>query len=206
MNRSVKALQRWFALASVALYFGQANATTVIPPSFEQLTDRAELIFVGKVRSARAEWRTVGPNRVIFTLVEFEREELLKGEAGSTLSLQFLGGTVGDVTLEVAEMPKFNPGDRELLFVTGNGVRFCPLVGAFHGKLGIRTDPKSGRNILVRHNGQELRNVAEIGKGPGAEFAAKRPKVSVSAAAEPLSLEEFKAKIQERLGNGTRQK
>ena len=170
------------------------------------MTDRAELIFVGKVVSSRAEWRNAGTNRVIFTLVEFERQEVLKGEAGASVTLQFLGGTVGDVTLEIAGVPKFKSGDREFLFVEGNQVQFCPLVGVFHGKFGVRKDEQSGRDILMRHNGKELRDVAEIGAGAGAEFGPKRGKLSISATAEPLSLEEFKSKIHDRLANGASRK
>jgi hypothetical protein len=76
MNKSVKALRTWFAVGVAGLFLTTANATTVIPPTFEEMTDRAELVFVGKVVSSRAEWRTVGTNRVIFTLVEFERQEV----------------------------------------------------------------------------------------------------------------------------------
>ena len=52
----------------------------------------------------------MGTDRVIFTLVEFETAEVLKGNAGVTVTLQFLGGTVEGVTLEVADVPRFNPG------------------------------------------------------------------------------------------------
>ena len=206
MKKSAKALSLWFAVGVTGLFFATANATTVIPPTFEEMTDRAELIFVGKVVSSRAEWRTVGTNRVIFTLVEFERQEVLKGEAGVSVTLQFLGGTVGDVTLEIAGVPKFNAGDREFLFVEGNGVQFCPLVGVFHGKFGVRRDEKTGRDILVMHNGKPLRDVAEIGTGEGAEFGPKRAELSIPANAEPLSVADFKSKIYDRLANRARQR
>jgi hypothetical protein len=204
MNSSVKTLLFWFALGAVVLGFVTATATTVLPPTFEEMTDRAELIFVGKVVRSRAEWRTVGGKRVIFTLVEFERQEVLKGKASDSVILEFLGGTLGDATLEVDGVPKFNTGDRELLFVAGNGVRFCPLVGVFHGKLGVRQDHQSGREILMKHDGKELRDVAEI--GAGADLAPKRGKVSILATAEPLSLTDIKAKILERVAKDASRK
>src|SRR2546426_3785737 len=68
------------------LFLSTAKATTVIPPTFEQLADRADLVFVGKVVGSRAEWRSVGTDRVIFTLVEFETAEVLKGNAGDRKS------------------------------------------------------------------------------------------------------------------------
>jgi hypothetical protein len=199
MNKSAKALRRWFGVGLAVLFLTTAKATTVIPPTFEEMTDRAELVFVGKVVSSRAEWRTVGTNRVIFTLVEFERQEVLKGEAGVSVTLQFLGGTVGDVTLEIAGVPKFNAGDREFLFVEGNGVQFCPLVGVFHGKFGVRKDEKTGRDILLMHNGNPLRDVAEIGTGEGAEFGPKRAKLSIPEDRAPMSADDFKTKVREHL-------
>ena len=123
-----------------------------------------------------------------------------------SVTLQFLGGTVGDVTLEIAGVPKFNAGDREFLFVEGNGVQFCPLVGVFHGKFAVRKDEKTGRDILVMHNGKPLRDVAEIGTGEGAEFGPKRAKLSIPANAGPLSVDDFKSKIHDRLATRARQR
>ena len=36
---------------------------------------------------------------------------------GNEPSLEFLGGSVGDETMGVAEMPQFNVGDRDVIFV-----------------------------------------------------------------------------------------
>jgi hypothetical protein len=185
--------------AVVWLFLAAARATTVIPPTFEEMADRAELVFVGKVVGSHSEWHPAGTRQVIFTLVEFEIQEVLKGNAGKTVTLQFLGGTVGDVTLEVAAVPRFNVGDRVLLFVEGNGVHFCPLVGVFHGKFGLRRDEKTGRDIVLMHDGKPLRDVAEIGTGEGVEFAPKRAKPSIPANAEPLSVDDFKERIRSHL-------
>ena len=197
MKKSARACRLWSAVGVAGLVLTAANATTVIPPTFEEMTDRADLVFEGKVVSSRAEWRTVGTDRVIFTLVEFERQGVLKGAAGASVTLQFLGGTVGDATLEIAGVPKFNAGDRVFLFVEGNGVQFCPLVGVFHGKFGVRKDEQTGRDILVMHNGKPLRDVAEI--GAGSEFGSRRPKLSLPAAGAPMSADDFKTKVRERL-------
>jgi hypothetical protein len=195
-------LRLWIALGLVLLTTFAAHATTVIPPSFEEMTDRAELIFVGKVVRSRAEWRQVGPKRAIYTVVEFETEETLKGNSTPTVSLQFLGGTVGDVTMEISEVPKFKAGDRELLFVARNGVRFSPIVGVFHGKFGVQKDPTTGRESILRHNKKPLRDVSEIAAGEGSEFAPKRANVTIASDAQPLSLDDFKTKIRARLASG----
>jgi hypothetical protein len=192
------------ALCAIAcLSLANARATTVIPPTFEEMVDRADIIFSGKVVSSRSEWRSVGANRVIFTLVEFETQEVLKGNADSKLTLQFLGGTLGNVTLEVAEVPRFNTGDRVLLFVEGNGTQFCPLVGVFHGKFGLRFDKKAGRDIVLKHDGNPLRDVGEIGNGEGADFAPKRAKVSIPQNTEPMLVDDFKQRVRTHLAQKT---
>ena len=183
----------------VWLFLAIARATTVIPPTFEEMTDRAELVFIGKVGGSHSEWHTAGTRQVIFTLVEFEIQEVLKGNAGKTVTLQFLGGTVGDVTLEVAAVPRFTVGDRVLLFVEGNGVQFCPLAGVFHGKFNVRKDEKTGRDIVLMHDGKPLRDVGEIGAGEGAEFAPKRAKLSIPADREAMSVDDFKVRIRSQL-------
>jgi hypothetical protein len=61
----------WFSLAA-------ANATAVIPPTFEEMTDGADLVLVGQVANSRAELRSVGTDRVIFTMLDFETNEVLK--------------------------------------------------------------------------------------------------------------------------------
>ena len=206
MTKLEKILRISLALAVVMFGSRPTRATTVIPPTFEEMTDRAELIIVGKVINTHAEWRVVGTHRVIFTLVEFEKTEVLKGEAGASVTLQFLGGTVGDVTMEISGVPTFSAGDREFLFVKGNGIQFCPVVGVFHGKFGVRKDQKTGRDILVRHNGDALRDVTEIGAGAVSGFGPNRAQLSIAADAEPISLDDFKSKVRARVAIGAQKK
>ena len=102
---------------------------------------------------------------------------------------------MGAVTLEIVAAPQFKAGDRVLLFVEGNGVQFCPLVGVYHGKFGVRKDEKSSRDTVFMHDGKPLRDVAEIGAGEGAQFGPKRASLSIPAEREPMSLDDFKTRI-----------
>jgi hypothetical protein len=189
----------WAMCVSGLLVLTRARATTVVPPTFEEMADRADLVFVGDVVGSQAEWRVTGTNQAIFTLVDFHTEEILKGTAAASVRLRFLGGTLGGVTLEVVAVPKFKAGDRVLLFVEGNGVQFCPLVGVYHGKFGVRKDGKLRRDIVFMHDGKPLRDVAEIGAGEGAQFGLERAKLSIPAEREPMSLDDFKARIRSQL-------
>lgn len=177
-----------------------ARATTVIPPTFEELVDRAELVFAGKALESKAAWQLRGTNRVIVTQVQFEVEEVLKGNAGKRITLEFLGGTVGDVTLEIAGTPSFPAGESVILFVTRNGIQFCPLVGFFHGKFIVQSEPKSGKDMVMTYEHRPLRDTTEIGQGEGAGLAQKRLKIAIPAQQSPMEARTFKAKIKERIG------
>jgi len=175
-----------FLFASIQLF-----ATSVLAPSFENLVDRAELIFTGQVISQHPEWKTIEGQKSIVTLVSFRVEAIHKGSADSTVMLQFLGGTLDGVTLDVSDMPKFKPGERAVLFVAKNGVSASPLLGFYHGKFSVQKD-ESGHEVVLKHNGQPLTDVAEIGR-------AKTPAGSARAA---LSHEEFISQIRARAARG----
>src|SRR2546429_7239147 len=89
-----------------------ALATTVIPPSFDELVARAELIFQGSVTDVRSEWTGEGAQRHIMSYVTLKVEDAIKGNPGPTVTLRMLGGTVGGETMEVADAPRFKVGDR----------------------------------------------------------------------------------------------
>ena len=176
------------ACACLALLTFTARATSVLPPGFEALVDRADLIFAGRVTSQRSEWRNFNGQKAMVTLVTFTVERTHKGRADSVVTLQFLGGRVGEVTMDVAEMPQFKAGERVILFVEDDGNTASPVIGFFHGKFLLRKD-ESGRDFVLQHDGAPLADVAEIGRAKNAGGAALRA----------LSHEEFAAKIHERL-------
>jgi len=118
--------------------------------------------------------RNTGRQKSIVTLVSFRVQAVHKGRADSVVTLQFLGGTVGDVTLDVSDMPKFKPGERVVLFVEKNGASASPLIGFYHGKFSLQKDA-SGRDVVLKHNGEPLADVAELGhaKRPGTRHVSR---------------------------------
>lgn len=168
-------------------------ATSVIAPSFEKLVERATLIFTGQVISQHSEWKNENGQKSIVTLVSFRVRTVHKGHADAVVTLQFLGGTVGDVTLDVSDMPKFSKGERVVLFVENNGASASPLIGFYHGKFSLRANESGGETVL-KHNGEPLADVAEIGQAKGAAVPARTG----------LSHEDFAGKIRERISRRTK--
>src|SRR5437588_4267755 len=131
-------------LVLIGVAFVSANATTVIPPTFEQLVGQAEIIFQGTVTDVRSVWEGEGAQRHIDTYITFQIDNSLKGNPGRSYTIRVLGGTVGEDTMEVTCAPKFQVGDKQILFVEHNGQQFVPLVGIMHGQLRIERDQQTG--------------------------------------------------------------
>jgi hypothetical protein len=172
-----------FALVSMAL------ATTVIPPTFDDLVTRAEMIFQGTVTDVRSEWTGEGGQRHIASYVTFKVDDAIKGNPGAKVTLNMMGGTVGGETMEVTDAPKFKVGDRDILFVENNGTQFIPLVGIMHGRFHVQKDG-NGRDVVLTNDGAPLTDVNQLGKNKGAATAGRA-----------ISTQEFKQAVQSRVGH-----
>jgi hypothetical protein len=124
------------------------RATTMVPLSLGDVVKQAPLAFVGEVVDVRSEWDSQGPTPSIVTIVTFDVASVLKGTVGLRTELTFLGGTVGDVTLKVSDMPIFQKGDRDVLFVSGRARSASPLVGFSQGRYRVLRDPLTHRDYV----------------------------------------------------------
>ncbi len=170
----------------------RVSATTVVPPTFEQLVQQAELIFQGTVTDSRSVWEGEGGQRHIETYVTFNIEDNLKGQPGTSYTIRMLGGTVGDETLEVSDTPKFKVGDREILFVEHNNDQFVPLVGISHGRFHVQKDEQTGRDVVVNNEGEAVRDLTQLGRNEEGAVAAD--------AAQSISADDLKAAVHQQLG------
>ncbi len=190
-----------------------ARALTTVTRDFEGLVARAETIFRGTVVDRESLWVGEGPARHVATRVTFQVQETLKGAAAPSQTLEFLGGSVAGKTMRVPGVPQFAPGEKVILFVVGNGVQVCPLVGAFQGRFAVERDAATGKERVLGHDGRPVTRAEDIGRGAEAilshEEASPRPRSSPPAAgaADPaLSPAQFAAaitrKLQERRAHG----
>jgi len=171
----------------VGLAGASVRATTVIPPTFDQLVSDAEFIFQGTVTDTRSEWTGQGAERHIETYVTIKVEDAIKGVPGQSFILQVLGGTVNGETVEVTDTPRFKVGDRDILFVEHNGNQFVPLVGIMHGRFHVQQDA-GGREIVTKDSGASLANVDKLGTDEEAAVAGPA-----------LSAADFKSAIRQKL-------
>ncbi len=165
-----------------------AHATTVIPPDFDQLINRAQVIFEGEVTGVQSQWIGEGAEHRIVTFVTFKVDDTLKGNPGATYSIRMLGGTIDGQTMEVTDAPRFKVGDHDVLFVENNGSQFIPLVGIQHGRFRVQKD-QAGAETLRTGDNQPLADVSQLGKDEST-LARSRP---------ALSLRDFKATLRNRV-------
>jgi hypothetical protein len=182
---------RYFSLIACTLFaLSAAWGTTVVPPTFEELVSQAQVIFQGAVTDVRSEWAGAGAQRHIVTYVAFRVEEGFKGNVGATYSIRLLGGTVDGETMEVTDTPKFNVGDRDILFVENNGSQFVPLVGISHGRFRLQREQTRGRDVVMTNDRAPLSDVSQLGRNERAATAGR-----------PLSIDEFKGALRTKLAN-----
>ncbi len=164
------------------------HATTVIPPDFDHLVRRAQVIFEGEVTGVQSQWIGEGAQHRIVTFVTFKVDDALKGDPGTSYTIRMLGGTVDGETMQVSDAPKFQMGDHDLLFVENNGRQFIPLVGIQHGRFRIKKD-ESGEETLMTSEDQPLTDVSQLGTSEAAIAQGRRA----------LSLQDFKTTVRTRV-------
>lgn len=178
----------------LALLWGSsAGATTVVPPTFERLVDTAARVAVADVVAVTPR-ALVSPDgrRVIVTAVTFRNVRSMKGEAADTFVLEFLGGTLGDETMEVVGAPRWVVGDRDVLFIGAGRSRLSPLVGLMYGRVRVRVDA-AGVETVASHAGQAITSVSDLW-APAREGGR--------ASGRPLTLAAFVDAIDARLRAG----
>jgi hypothetical protein len=175
-------------ISAVAFSLATVHATTVIPPTFDELVAEAEMIFEGTVKETKSEWTGEGANRHIVTYVTFQIEDPIKGALGADYTIRMFGGTVDGHTMEATDTPKFKVGDRDILFVEKNGEQFIPLVGIMHGRFRVQQDEVNAPESVAKDNGARVADLAKLGKDEKAASSGKA-----------LSKAEFKAAIRQKL-------
>ena len=173
------------------LMAGVANSTTVIAPTFESLVSSATTIFVGEAVNVRSEWITTRDGRAIVTRVTFKVEDVWKGAAGAMTELEFLGGTIGETTMEVVGMPQFREGQRSVLFVSDDAKAVSPLVGFYHGRMRVEKDAY-GVDRVRTYDGRSLANPAAVGAN----------KTNYMLSVTPMRLEDLETAVRGRVSAG----
>lgn len=176
----------------------------------DRLAEESNLVFVGdvvgvKFRQARLEGVE---GSLPVTEVTYSIGEVLRGESpGKTFTMRFPGGSDGQGGfVEVSGVPLFQPGEKDVLFVRGNGEQGCPLVDCEYGRFRILD------NAVYNTHGSPVRAIGKadaIARGlpptqfrsfryPAPDFDAlfSNPEAAAALKAQGLTPEQAKARYQ----------
>jgi len=144
----------------------QAGASTVVAMTLEQMSERAESIFLGRVTGTRADWNAERTR--IYTYVTLEVDRYLKGGSGSSVAtVRLLGGRVGAYLAMVPGTPQFDMGEDVLLFCAGGGARIETVLGMSLGKFTITADASGEKFVKRDISGLMLANHRTDARKPG---------------------------------------
>ena len=110
------------------------------------MASRADVIVAGEVVDLRASWNADRTD--IFTTVILRVDHPLKGRASREVRFRVPGGTVGDDWVWVTHAPRFEFGERALVFLRSRGGRLPTVVGMEAGKRRLVADGDGGERIL----------------------------------------------------------
>ena len=79
---------------------------------------QADQVVVGQVTAVEPSWRTnVHGDQLIVSRAWVRTEETLKGKAAIEVPVEIEGGSIGDLTLKVSDMPMLQRGDRAVFLL-----------------------------------------------------------------------------------------
>jgi hypothetical protein len=127
-------------LAGLALLAAVASATTLSRLRFDELATQATA--VARLRCIAVESRR--QDGEIWTETRFEAVEVNKGLLPGVVSVQMLGGSLGNLHSRVEGVPAFRPGEEVYLFLWGHEGEPFRVLGWSQGTFRIKRDDRTG--------------------------------------------------------------
>lgn len=176
----------------------QVSASTVKRTDMAEIADGAQLIFEGRVVGKRIQHQP--SSRTIHTWVRFEILDLIKGQHDQPfVELSFLGGSTGELRVEVSDMEIPKMGEQGIYFVEDiDRPMVNPLYGWAQGHFLVQYDRNLKRQKITTLDGRQVFDLdarpvkattQEISHGI-ARGVLTRPQSRQDA---PLEPEQFKA-------------
>lgn len=125
-------MQRRIAVLLVAVLVAAAlpsAASTFLARTTEELVANSSAVVTGRVVSVDSFWNE--DHSLVLTEVVFEVERTVVGVAPRFVTVTTAGGTVDDYTVVAHGFPKFQEGERALLFVTPSAAAAGHSPGSF---------------------------------------------------------------------------
>lgn len=164
-----------------AAWAPSALATTLLAQDLESLSRRADAVVQGRVKRLQSRWN--GDRTRIFTEVELEVSEALKGAPGKTVTLIQPGGVVGEIGQRVSGLASFEPGEEVVVFLEKRSEASYHVAGMAQGKLRVERSSDGRAAFAVPEPAMEALLLDPHSRQP------------VQPQLKPIKLEELKAKV-----------
>ena len=103
------------------------------PLGIAKMSDLATQVVAGAIEKMESTWNH--DHSRIYTRVTMRVERVLSGQAGRQIVFRIPGGTVGETTVMVSEMPHFRVGEETVVFLRGTRGRLPSVLGGPEGKM-----------------------------------------------------------------------
>jgi len=123
-------------------------------------------VVVARIANVRAQFETNRfGDQLIVSHAVLEVLETLKGAPEATLQVAIEGGTVGDLTLKVSDLPSVSEGERAVFFLEANGNAHAPF-GRGRGIMKLTdADRVDGSTLSLDDVRQQVRGALAQGRG-----------------------------------------
>ena len=146
---------------SAALGLALLSQTTIAKSDInvDHLLQNADMVMQGEIVDIQYKDSKEG---LPHTFVTYQVNEMIAGDTtDKTITLRFIGGEQkkGDVIrhLSVSEVPEFEKGESDILFIRKNNTSICPLVKCSNGRFrdlnGLVTN-ENGQPVLLNANSE----------------------------------------------------
>ncbi len=142
---------------TIALLFPSIEVRSAIfgkSLSLRELSDKSSLIIVGTIIKLESSWNS--ERTKIFTFIEIEVEEYIKGSGDKKITIRIPGGTAEGITEVHSGMPTFSEGEKVVLFLDP-GRPYSDIVGAYQGKYTIIDDRLLEKGISASEFIQQIK-------------------------------------------------
>jgi hypothetical protein len=186
--------RRLIALLAPALLLAvpaPGSASLILALDLPTLVSRADQISVVDVVSVTSAWNETHDR--ITTTIDVKVVDSWKGAAAPATHVQVVqpGGTVGEIEMRVDGMPRFQVGERTLLFLRlhGGGAR-ASVVGMAQGKRPVTREANSDRWMVSAPD------------RAGADFVRTTPASAAIFTARPRTLTDLRTEVRALVGAG----
>ena len=110
------------------------------------MSELATQVVAGSIEKMESTWNH--DHSRIYTRVTMRVERVLSGQAGNRIVFRIPGGTVGETTVMVSEMPHFREGEETVVFLRGTRGRLPSVLGGVEGKMPLSRADDGSLSLL----------------------------------------------------------